>query len=105
MRVKVTYPLLTLKVIGAIHWHAVRLWFKGLKLAYSTHIAPRIPVTTVLTKSMSEMPRDLSSCIPTRRDPASIDAAAVRVSFVGCSNSLIPHLLHGAATACPYAER
>jgi uncharacterized protein len=47
MRVLVTHPLLTLKVIGAIHWHAVRLWFKGLKLR--THpIAPRIPVTTVL---------------------------------------------------------
>jgi DUF1365 family protein len=24
------YPLLTLKVIGLIHWHATRLWLKGL---------------------------------------------------------------------------
>lgn len=24
------YPLLTLKVIGAIHWHALRLWLKGI---------------------------------------------------------------------------
>jgi uncharacterized protein len=24
------YPLLTLKIIGAIHWHALRLWLKGL---------------------------------------------------------------------------
>ncbi|MBV9493798.1 MAG: DUF1365 domain-containing protein [Acidobacteria bacterium] len=24
------YPLLTLKVIGAIHWHALRLWLKGV---------------------------------------------------------------------------
>lgn len=24
------YPLLTLQVIGLIHWHALRLWLKGL---------------------------------------------------------------------------
>jgi DUF1365 family protein len=26
----IKYPLLTLKVIGLIHWHALRLWLKGL---------------------------------------------------------------------------
>ncbi|TNE93842.1 MAG: DUF1365 domain-containing protein, partial [Gammaproteobacteria bacterium] len=25
-------PLMTLKVIGGIHWEALRLWMKGLKL-------------------------------------------------------------------------
>ncbi|MGE0564960.1 MAG: DUF1365 domain-containing protein [Pseudolabrys sp.] len=27
-----SYPLLTLKVIGAIHWHALRMWLKGHRL-------------------------------------------------------------------------
>ncbi|MDP1519726.1 DUF1365 domain-containing protein [Porticoccus litoralis] len=28
----IRYPLMTLKVIGGIHWEALRLWMKGLKL-------------------------------------------------------------------------
>ncbi len=32
LRVFATHPLLTLKVIGAIHWHALRLWWKGVGL-------------------------------------------------------------------------
>jgi DUF1365 family protein len=28
----VTFPLLTLKVIAAIHWEALRLWIKGVKM-------------------------------------------------------------------------
>jgi hypothetical protein len=32
LRALATHPLLTLKVIGAIHWHALRLLLKGLKL-------------------------------------------------------------------------
>jgi hypothetical protein len=28
----VTLPLVTLKIIGAIHWEALRLWLKGVKL-------------------------------------------------------------------------
>lgn len=31
-RVFVTHPLLTLKVIGAIHWDALKLWLKGVRL-------------------------------------------------------------------------
>ena len=27
-----THPLLTLKVVGAIHWEALRLWLKGVRL-------------------------------------------------------------------------
>ena len=27
----VTHPLMTLKVIGAIHWEALRLWWKGAR--------------------------------------------------------------------------
>jgi DUF1365 family protein len=27
----ITHPLLTLKVVGAIHWEALRLWIKGAR--------------------------------------------------------------------------
>ncbi|HEY5627531.1 MAG TPA: DUF1365 family protein, partial [Nitrospira sp.] len=29
-RVLVQYPLITAKVIGAIHWQALKLWMKGV---------------------------------------------------------------------------
>ncbi len=32
VRVLVQYPLMTAKVIGAIHWQALRLWIKGVPL-------------------------------------------------------------------------
>jgi DUF1365 family protein len=32
LRVFVTHPLVTLKVVAAIHWQALRLWNKGLRL-------------------------------------------------------------------------
>lgn len=32
VRLLVTHPLVTLKVVSAIHWHALRLWRKGLKV-------------------------------------------------------------------------
>jgi len=46
LRAMCTHPLLTQKVIGAIHWEALRLWLKGLKLR-SRPSAPEMPVTTV----------------------------------------------------------
>jgi DUF1365 family protein len=45
-RLLVTHPLLTLKVIGAIHWHAARLLLKGVRLR-PRPTAPAQPVTTV----------------------------------------------------------
>jgi DUF1365 family protein len=39
-------PLLTLKVIGGIHWEALRLWIKGLRL-HPRPPAPARPVTIV----------------------------------------------------------
>lgn len=32
IRLFVTHPLLTLKVVGAIHWEALKLWLKGVPL-------------------------------------------------------------------------
>jgi DUF1365 family protein len=46
LRVLATYPLLTLKVVGAIHWHALRLLLKGLKLRLRPQ-PPAAPVTVV----------------------------------------------------------
>jgi len=45
----VTHPLLTLKVIGAIHWHAVRMLMRGFRLR-SRPEPPALPVTTVRAK-------------------------------------------------------
>lgn len=43
----VRYPLLTLKVIGGIHWEALRLWAKGLRLVDRPR-PPARPVTVVM---------------------------------------------------------
>ena len=43
LRVFITHPLLTLKVIGGIHWEALRLWLKGMRLR------PRPPAPEPLT--------------------------------------------------------
>jgi DUF1365 family protein len=39
LRAFVAYPLMTAKVIGAIHWQALRLWFRGAR------VEPRPPAT------------------------------------------------------------
>jgi DUF1365 family protein len=55
LRLLLSHPLLTLKVIGAIHWHALRLLLKGIKLRH--HPAPpAAPVTAVLSKVASSAP-------------------------------------------------
>jgi DUF1365 family protein len=43
LRVLLAYPLMTLKVIAAIHWEALRLWRKGLAL----HPRPAPPLRPV----------------------------------------------------------
>lgn len=44
LRVLITYPLLTLKVIVGIHWEALRLWLKGVRL-HERPAAPERPLT------------------------------------------------------------
>ena len=48
LRVFLTHPLLALKVVAAIHWEALRLWLKGVRL----HRRPAPPATPVtITKA------------------------------------------------------
>jgi DUF1365 family protein len=49
MRALLAYPLLTLKVMAAIHWHAFRLWCKGATFR-AKPAAPERPVTVVRSK-------------------------------------------------------
>ena len=46
LRALVRYPAVTLKVVGAIHWEALRLWWKGAryhpKPAYDPESARRV---------------------------------------------------------------
>jgi uncharacterized protein len=41
-----SYPLMTLKVIGGIHWEALRLWIKGVPLVQRPEPPPE-PVTII----------------------------------------------------------
>ena len=40
------FPLMTLKVVAGIHWEALRLWFKGVRLTPKPP-PPPAPVTLV----------------------------------------------------------
>lgn len=48
LRSFVTLPFLTLKIIGAIHWQALRLWLKGVKLVPRPHAASAKAANTSL---------------------------------------------------------
>ncbi|MGI9316078.1 MAG: DUF1365 domain-containing protein [bacterium] len=48
----VRYPLLTLKVIGGIHWEALKLWLKGVGLVTRPE-PPAEPVTVVQHRQQS----------------------------------------------------
>lgn len=43
-----SYPLMTLKVIGGIHWEALRLWIKGVPLVHRPEPPPE-PITVIRT--------------------------------------------------------
>ena len=44
------YPLMSVKVIGGIHWEALKLWSKGLKIV-TRPTPPKNPITLVNTES------------------------------------------------------
>ncbi len=52
LRAWATYPLLTLKVIAAIHWEAVKILLKGVRLRAGTP-APAYPVTVGVSEARS----------------------------------------------------
>lgn len=50
------YPLMTLKVMGGIHWEALRLWMKGVPL--HRHQPAGIPIaTTIVSRNPSKEPQ------------------------------------------------
>jgi uncharacterized protein len=51
LRVFFAMPLMTAKVVAAIHWEAVRLWLKGLSIV-PRPAPPQDPVTAACTKEM-----------------------------------------------------
>lgn len=50
LRAALAHPLLTLKVVGGIHWEALKLWLKGVKLVERPP-SPEWPVTIVRSKA------------------------------------------------------
>lgn len=48
LRAFVSLPLLTLKIVAAIHWEALRLWLKGIKLVPRASIAAAKETNTSL---------------------------------------------------------
>nr|WP_167514776.1 DUF1365 domain-containing protein [Mesorhizobium intechi] len=53
MRAFFSYPLMTLKVVAGIHWEALRLWAKGVRL-HKRPAPPRRPVTHVASPKLSQ---------------------------------------------------
>ena len=47
MRALLAYPLMTLKVWGAIHWEALKLWAKGVPVFRHRAAASRVATTIV----------------------------------------------------------
>lgn len=64
LRVFLGTPLLTLKVIAAIHWEAAWLWIKGLRL----HPRPAAPDSSVSIVGKTDIPP--SDAVPTRLNVA-----------------------------------
>ena len=53
LRAFFSYPLLTLKVVAGIHWEALLLWAKGIRL-HERPAPPHRPVTHVASNSLSK---------------------------------------------------
>jgi DUF1365 family protein len=51
MSLLLRYPLMSIKVIGGIHWEALKLWRKGLQI-FTRPAPPESPITYVNTHSL-----------------------------------------------------
>jgi DUF1365 family protein len=51
MSLLLRYPLMSVKIIGGIHWEALKLWRKGLKI-FARPAPPKSPITYVNTRSL-----------------------------------------------------
>lgn len=68
------FPLLTMQVIAAIHWQALRLWLKGAR--YHRRPDPPRHAVTLVEQGRSEPPRHgQSGPDPKRLDPGRLEAA------------------------------
>lgn len=56
-KIFLTHPLLTAKVVGAIHWEALRLWLKGIRLVPRPPAAEN-PVTITPSPARIEVPHE-----------------------------------------------
>lgn len=54
MRMLLLYPLMTLKVMGGIHWEALKLWWKGVPIYRHKPAAARIASTIVVQTGMNK---------------------------------------------------
>ena len=50
LRLFLSHPLLTLKVVGGIHWEALRLWLKGVPVHHHPHNLP-LPISVLTLPS------------------------------------------------------
>ena len=70
-------PLVTLKIVAAIHWEALRLWLKGMRPVPRPTIVGTKPVNTVLaTGECNDYSGTVLSAIG--REPASRESAPAR---------------------------
>lgn len=56
LRTLFTHPLLTLKVVAAIHWEALRLWLRGVGLHLSERPAAPAQPVSIVTPAHHEQP-------------------------------------------------
>ena len=54
LRMLLTYPLMTMKVMGGIHWEALRLWWKGVPIHRHEPAADKIASTIVVQNGMGK---------------------------------------------------
>ncbi len=57
LRLAATMPFLTLKVVAAIHWEALRMWLKGLTLRPAPELAPPAASYAGADRMQVDLPR------------------------------------------------